>query len=257
MTVADAGLAPQPSRATEAVNAAGRFVFKYRNYLAPLGLVIVVACSRPRPLFGSERLDMWWDAVGFVVALLGQTIRVTVIGLAYIKRGGVNKELAAKQLVVAGMYAHSRNPMYVGNFLLLTGLAIVYNSWLGYLVALPLYILAILAIIKSEEGFLRGKFGSEYDDYCRSVNRFLPRLRGLRATMAAMHFDWRRVVRKEYGTTFAWISTALALLAWEQVSWHGRSQARDALVSLAAVWLLVFGFYVTARWLKKTKRLQS
>jgi len=84
------------------------------------------------------------------------------------------------------------------------------------------YVGAILAIIGSEEDFLRGKFGAEYDDYCRRVPRFVPRLEGFGRTLATMPFDWRQVITKEYGTTFAWLTVALALLARQQVAWHGR-----------------------------------
>jgi hypothetical protein len=39
--------------------------------------------------------------------------------LAYIKRGGRKKRIAADHLVVDGIFAHVRHPLYVGNFLLL------------------------------------------------------------------------------------------------------------------------------------------
>lgn len=242
------------SRVASEVTRLGRFAFRYRDYLAPLGLVLILACTRPQPFFHSERLDIALDIVGLGVATCGQIIRILVIGYAYIQRGGINKQLAASRLVCEGIYGHSRNPMYVGNFLLLAGLAIIYHSVVVYLVALPVYVLAILAIIKSEEDFLQEKFGSEYEDYCRRVNRFLPRLHNLRTTLAGMHFDWRRVVRKEYGTTFAWISVALLLIAWEHFSWYGAG-AGATLRRLGLVWLVIASLYGVARWLKKTRQL--
>jgi protein-S-isoprenylcysteine O-methyltransferase Ste14 len=240
-----------------AVNRVGRFVFRFRDYLAPLGLVVIFVVSRPRPALGSERVDWWVDAFGLLVALLGQAIRVSVIGYAYIRRGGAEKQLAAPKLVCEGLYAHSRNPMYVGNFLLLAGLAIIYHSPLVYLVVLPLYVLGILSIVEAEEAFLRGKFGAEYEDYCRRVNRFLPNLHGLRTTVRGLQFDWRRVVRKEYGTTFAWLSTSLAFIAVEHLSWHGLEEAGQVLIGLAVAWLVIALFYATARWLKKRGHLAS
>ena len=254
MSAPDVTVAPR-ARALAHVTAVGRFVFRYRDYLAPLGLLLIVAIARPQPFFASERLDVWFDCFGLLVAAVGQALRIAVIGLAYITRGGVNKQLAANRLVCDGIYAHSRNPMYLGNFLLLTGLAMIYHSWIVYLVALPLYVLALRTIVTSEEEFLRGKFGSEYDAYCRQVPRFVPRLRGLGATVAAIPFDWRRVIRKEYGTTFAWTSVALAMIAWEQVTWYGLAAARDMLWVLGVIWLVVLGLYSIARWLKKTRRL--
>jgi protein-S-isoprenylcysteine O-methyltransferase Ste14 len=245
--------APSPRMA--GVTSIGRFVFRYRDYLAPLGLALILVGTRPQPFFASARADAWFDAVGLLVAACGQAVRFVVIGYAYIQRGGVDKQLAANRLVCEGIYAHSRNPMYVGNFLLLAGLVMIYHSLAVYLVAFPVYLLGIWTIIKSEEEFLAKRFGRDYEDYCRRVNRFLPRLRGMRQTLGSMRFDWRRVVRKEYGTTFAWTSVALVLIAWEQIHWYGAAAARDLLVVLAAAWLGILLLYAVARWLKKTRRL--
>lgn len=242
---------------TALVSWVGRFVFKYRDYLAPAVGILILAYVRPRPLFGSERADRWLDLAGVLVALTGQSIRATVIGYAYIVRGGAKKQLAAPRLVREGFYAHSRNPMYMGNFLLLLGLALIYNAPLVYLVGLPACVGGLWAIVRSEEEFLRGKFGAEYDDYCRTVNRFLPDIRGLRQTLSGMHFDWRRVLRKEYGTTFAWISTAIVFMGFERVSWHGLAQSTPALRTLGSVWLALGVCYLAVRWLKKSGRLAS
>ena len=182
---------------------------------------------------------------------------MTVIGYAYIQRGGANKQLSAPRLVVQGFYAHSRNPMYVGNTLLLAGLALIYNSPWVYLVALPAAVLGLLAITKSEERYLAQRFGAEYDAYCRSVPRFIPRLHGLRATMDSMQFDWRRVLRKEYGTTFAWLSGAFFLMAWERVVRLGWDAAAPQLHRLLWCYLPIPVAYGIVRWMKKTRRLRS
>jgi hypothetical protein len=133
----------------------------------------------------------------------------------------------------------------------------IYNSLVVYLLLLPVFVTSVLAIIKAEERFLAGRFGAEYDAYCRRVPRFLPRLRGLGATLAGMRFDWRRVLRKEYGTTFAWLSGAFALLAWERIVRLGWAEAVPDLRRLALLYApipLAWGF---VRFLKKTHRLDS
>ncbi len=239
------------------VESAGRFVFRFRDYLVPAGLAAILAFTHPEHLFGSAVVNGWTDVVGFLVAAAGQVLRVAVIGYAYIVRGGANKRLAAPKLVCEGFYAHSRNPMYVGNFLLLGGLAIIYNSRWVYAIALPLAYGGILAIIRAEERFLRGQFGSDYEDYCGRVNRFLPRLRGLQDTLAPMTFDWKRVLRKEYGTTFAWLSGAIFLLIWERLYHFGYRADAAPIQALASAWVVVIAGYGTVRWLKKSTRLDS
>jgi protein-S-isoprenylcysteine O-methyltransferase Ste14 len=235
----------------------GRFVFRFRDYLAPAGLLLILALAWPEHLFGSEAVNRWVDLLGLLVAAAGQTLRVLVIGYAYIVRGGSNKQLAAPKLVCEGFYAHSRNPMYVGNILLLTGLAIIYNSRWVYIVGLPVFLGGLLAIVRAEEHFLAAKFGGEYENYCQRVNRFLPNPRGLRATMRAMRFDWRRVLRKEYGTTFAWLSVALFLLIWERLVHFGYAARHTEIDRLLLCYVPLTIAYATVRWLKKHRRLDS
>jgi protein-S-isoprenylcysteine O-methyltransferase Ste14 len=238
------------------VVAIGNFAFGYRDYIAPISIVMVVLLSTPRPFLGSRGLDVAWDLAGVLVSLTGQALRVLVIGLAYIQRGGKNKQIAADKLVVEGIFAHARHPLYVGNFLLLVGLMMIWNSPWGYLLAATLAT-GLFCMARAEEVFLRRKFGAAFDDYCARVPRFVPNLRGIRQTLAGFSFDWKRVVRKEYGTTFSWTTTAVLLLMLERVTWDGLSGAAPALARLAGVWLLLAALWGTARWMKKTRRLVS
>ena len=234
----------------------GNLCFGYRDYLAPIAIALVVLASAPHPFFGRRALDPWWDAAGLAVSLTGQTLRVLVIGLAYIKRGGKNKRIAADRLVVDGIFAHARHPLYLGNFLLLVGLMMIWNSPLGHTVT-ALLGFGLFSMACAEETFLRGKFGAEYDAYSARVPRFVPRLRGLRDTVSRFTFDWKRVVRKEYGTTFSWTTAALALLALERIHWDGFGDAITALPVLGAIWLGIGLLWFTARRLKQTRRLVS
>src|SRR5678815_5444661 len=61
---------------------------------------------------------------GLLIALSGQVLRAVTIGLEYIIRGGRNRQVYAEKLVTGGMFAHCRNPLYVGNFLVLVGLGV-------------------------------------------------------------------------------------------------------------------------------------
>ena len=103
------------------------------------------------------------------MALLGQSLRVLVIGLVYITRGGQNRQVWANSLVDTGMFAHSRNPLYLANLLLFTGLAIVHNGWPMYLIVVPFFVFVYVCIIAAEEHYLYGRFGETYADYCRRV----------------------------------------------------------------------------------------
>jgi protein-S-isoprenylcysteine O-methyltransferase Ste14 len=240
-----------------ALLAYGNFVFRHRNNLVPAAIALIVLLTRPRPWLGDERFDAVLDTIGILVSLTGQALRVLVIGLAYIQRGGKNKRIAADHLVTDGVFAHCRHPLYVGNFLLLLGLMMIWNSPGAYVIGMGGVGLSLFAMASAEEAFLRRKFGAAYEAYCARVNRFVPNFRGLRQTLADFHFDWKRVLRKEYGTTFSWTTTAVVLIILEHLEWDRWADARGVVIRAALAWLCLAALWGVARWMKKTRRLVS
>ena len=184
--------------------ALGNFLFRHRNKLFPVFYVVLFVPS-PR-LTGNLMAIM---AGGFVISVMGQVVRVGTIGLKYIIRGGRRRRVYAEDLVTDGIFAHCRNPLYVGNILILVGLGVMANSLLFNLVASPLFIFMYATIVRAEEDFLGKKFGAAYHRYTTNVNRWLPRLSGLRETFQSMEFRWRRVLIREYTTTYIWLSGAV------------------------------------------------
>jgi hypothetical protein len=104
--------------------------------------------------------------------------------------------------------------------------ALASNSWVTIAVAVPLGFFMYTSIVAAEEEYLQQRFGAAFRAYCRDVPRWWPRLSGLAATLHSMQFRWRRVIVKEYGTPFGWIS-AIVLIAlynlWMSGQW-GRRQ---------------------------------
>jgi protein-S-isoprenylcysteine O-methyltransferase Ste14 len=247
----------EPSAVRRTLVRFGQFLFSKRNAVFPLAFLAIAAASFSLAPIGSERTDLVLDVVGLAVAAAGQALRAMVIGLAYIRRGGKAKKIHADHLVQNGIFAHSRNPLYVGNMMVFLGLFLVLNSPLGYLVGVPFFYIAYLSITLAEEEFLRQRFGEEYEAYCRRVNRFLPSLKGIGATMRSMSFDWGRLIRKEYGSTFIWVTTAIGLLLWEVAARRGWSSIGHRAPILAAVWVAALAGYLLARYLKKTGKLSA
>lgn len=246
-----------PAPTTSILISAGRFFFRARNIFFPVAILVLLLLSPPRLSFASAGLDRGVDALGVFVALVGQAIRVLVIGLAYIQRGGRGGKVHADELVVDGVFAFSRNPLYVGNILVLAGIFLVANSPALTFVGIPLFAFIYASIVAAEEEFLGAKFGAAYADYCRRVPRFLPRDPAFLGVARSMQFDWRRVLRKEYGSTFTWMTIMLGLFLWEAYIARGTSGMRAALPKIGALWTLVIVSYGVVRALKKTGRLRT
>src|SRR5690606_40238292 len=81
------------------------------------------------------------------------------------------------------------------------GVGILANSLLYVAVVIPIFLFIYQAIVIAEENFLRGKFGPGFDDYCKDVNRWVPRISGLGTTLKSMEFNWKRWIRSEEHTS--------------------------------------------------------
>jgi protein-S-isoprenylcysteine O-methyltransferase Ste14 len=230
----------------------GHFLFRYRNGLFPLAYLVLFLKS-PR-LLASPLLAA---LAGVLVAGSGQLLRAVTIGSDYIPRGGKNRQVHAKYLVQNGIYAHCRNPLYLGNLLILLGLGLASNSVLFLGLVFPLFPFAYRAIIAAEEEYLRDKFGDEFTGYCTRVNRLIPRLSGLRQSLADTTFSWRRFISAEYGPTYIWLA-AMVLVLLKNLWLAGDYRSSSPLVQ--ALWtalVLVTLAYGVARYLKKTGRLKE
>lgn len=112
------------------------------------------------------------SVLGFAVALrcvwdFGRTGHGTPVPIA-----------PPQRLVVTGFYRYVRNPMYVGFISGWVGLWIVFGRadlW-AIIVAAAVLFGANLFVRFYEEPTLRRMFGAEYEEYCRNVRRWLPRL---------------------------------------------------------------------------------
>ena len=185
----------------------GNLLFHNRNWLFPLFYVILFI---PSPEVFNDPVTAM--LIGFGIALIGQIIRIITIGLVYIVRGGRNRRVYADDLVTTGIFSHCRNPLYVGNILILAGLGVASNSLIFMAVATPLFLFFYQAIVLAEENFLRNKFGEAFNEYCKKVNRWVPAFAGIGNTINSMEFKWKRVVIREYTSIYVWLTGAVLII---------------------------------------------
>jgi len=231
----------------------GNFFFKYRNFLfifLYLALFIPSAPLFTEATFGPE-YQLYPLIIGLFITVFGQLIRGVTIALAYIVRGGKDKKVHADDLVTEGIFKHCRNPLYVGNILMLVGVGILINSLLFTALFIPLFLFIYQAIVLAEENFLRGKFGEQFDAYCKKVSRWLINFNGIAGTVGSMKFNGKRWLTKEYNTQTVWmLGIVVILLFYYPQLTHNDSDLRNNILIAACIVLAIY--YLTIRYLKKS-----
>lgn len=127
----------------------------------------------------SRRAVPHWDAIGLpgvVAMLIGATILIWCIAdFARIGRGTLAPVDPPKTLVVRGLYRYVRNPMYVGVVLVLLGESALFRSASLLRYTGIAFLIFNLFVMLYEEPTLRARFGESYEQYRRSVGRWIPR----------------------------------------------------------------------------------
>src|SRR5881394_3682195 len=140
---------------------AGRLLFRWRSF-TPVLLILVAVPLLWRGRGPASRL---WLAFGLVLCVAGQALRAWVLGQVPDGTSGQNEKLIATQLNTSGPYARTRNPLYLGNLGIALGLCLIAHDLLLLVIVAALFALQYRAIIAAEEGFLRERFGAQFDEY--------------------------------------------------------------------------------------------
>ncbi|NJK97787.1 MAG: isoprenylcysteine carboxylmethyltransferase family protein, partial [Bacteroidales bacterium] len=119
----------------------GNWLFHYRNVLFPFFYAALFIPTTPLCP------DKWALTIGLFIIGIGVLIRSITIGLVYIIRGGQKRQIHAETLVTDGIYKVCRNPMYLGNILLILGFGIFANSLIFLLIFVPIFFVFYKAII--------------------------------------------------------------------------------------------------------------
>ncbi|MEK1874861.1 MAG: methyltransferase [Rhizobium altiplani] len=212
----------------------GNFFFKYRNQPFPLIIVTLFLMTLPpSEIGGSVTAERVKDVVALLILLAGLALRATVIGYAYIQRGGLKKRVYAADLVTEGMFGACRNPLYVGNMLIYAAVFLLHGNPMVVVVGIALFMLVYQCIVYAEEAFLENKFGDAYRAYCADIPRGMLRFGNFAPATHGMVFNAKRVIAKDYSTVSA------ALLAVLLIEIYRVAGAANAL-SLPYLSLLVF-----------------
>jgi protein-S-isoprenylcysteine O-methyltransferase Ste14 len=165
-----------------------------QRWRVPLGFVcaiafIILARPTPRTLLA-----------GAIVSIVGLWLRAWAAG--HIRK---NAELAT-----SGPYAYTRNPLYLGSFLLGLGFTVAAGHWVLAVLFGALFLGIYFPVMRVEASTLTELFGKDYETYRRSVPLFFPRLTPFRRPASNINrFDTSLYLRyREYraalGLVVAW-----------------------------------------------------
>ena len=163
----------------------------------PLGFLLGITYlifARPTPLT---------LAVGGVIALIGVVIRAWA-------SGHISKN---ERLATTGPYAHTRNPLYFGSFLIAAGFAVAAH-WALLLLVVAFFALIYAPTMQRERANIAGRFPDAYETYAANVPTFVPRPTPWKAThpddgagfsldLYLKHGEWKAALT--YVLVVAWL----------------------------------------------------
>jgi len=136
-------------------------------------------------------------SIGGAIAVVGILIRAWASG--HIRKN--------QNLAVSGPYSFTRNPLYLGSFVLGLGFTIASGVWWLAVIFIVLFLGIYLPVMRLEAKELTALFGEEYAEYARRVPLFSPRFKAYQTSIEK--FDMNLYLRyREYraalGLVFAW-----------------------------------------------------
>jgi protein-S-isoprenylcysteine O-methyltransferase Ste14 len=169
----------------------------------PLGFVIAGLYLYLTPTPSTTPLTL---AVGAGIALVGVLIRAWASG--HIVKND--------QLATTGPYAHTRNPLYFGSFLIGAGFAIAAH-WSLLLLVVAFWALIYAPTMERERANIRNRFPDAYSEYERNVPAFVPRPRPWRRggpertpfslALYMKHGEWKAALG--YAAVVLWVAVRL------------------------------------------------
>jgi len=232
----------------------GSFIFKWRSYLplltVPVFIIALYHSEYLERVFG-DFADKFWEGLCIGISFLGLFVRALVAG--YVPRGtsGRNtKWQAAETLNTTGMYSIVRNPLYLGNFIIVLGILLFVQVWWIVLVGIVGFWFFYERIIFTEERFLRRKFGIVFLEWRKKTPVFYPRFKNWQKPN--IPFSFKTVLRREFSTFFSIVASFTFLDIAADFLSEGKLEIESFWIIFFSVGLII---YVTLLILKKKTKI--
>lgn len=144
----------------------GKYFFKFRSYTPLPFFFVMILLMKP---------NLYSILCGLPFIILGEMIRLWAVSYAG-SETRTTDGVGGSNLVTQGPFSIVRNPLYLGNVLIYTGIGIMSYSLFPFLQVFGLFYFTFqyYCIILNEEEYLKNTFKEKFDIYLKSVNRFIP-----------------------------------------------------------------------------------
>lgn len=156
----------------------GNFLFRHRGTL-PILIIIPALLLRKWEIQSHSLAEhaTFITYIAFGIALIGLWLRFIVVGHAAPNTSGRNTQgQIADTINSDGLYSVVRHPLYLGNFLMWLGPALLTFHYWFIISFILLYWIYYERIMLAEEDYLRNKFGQPYEDWAAGRPAFIPDL---------------------------------------------------------------------------------
>jgi protein-S-isoprenylcysteine O-methyltransferase Ste14 len=164
-----------------------------------------------------------------------------------------SKGQVADQINSTGIYATVRHPLYVGNFFMWLGIAMLTQQFWFSVAFVFMYWVYYERIMFAEEQFLRKKFGQPYVDWASKTPAFIPAISQYRNPR--LPFSWKKVFKKEKNGV---VAVFLLIFLFRVL---GQSLAAKTLVVPVDFWLYALAgsivYYALMKIFKKSAFLRD
>ena len=140
--------------------------------LPPVWLAVHLAVLWLLPS-GGTGAEQVWDSVGIGLIAAGVLLMVWAVGAMMLSRTTVVPHRQPDALVTRGPFAFGRNPIYLGDVLVMAGAAVWIGPIFGLLLVPSLMVVLEWRFIRPEEARLRGSFGPSYAAWSAKVRRWI------------------------------------------------------------------------------------
>lgn len=151
-------------------------IFGIGPYLISIiGIITITSsiCSHYNliPIYKINELNMVFLILGTILIILGIIFWILAVVISKI-----DMEVENNNLVTTGIYAYVKHPIYAAFFYISTGLILISQNILLFVLPLIFWIFLTVAMKKTEEKWLIDRYGNDYINYSKKVNRFIPKV---------------------------------------------------------------------------------